>query len=134
MKTIVRMIEDELYDAENENGNHLSIDMRPPEIKQSLSPPEMLLSGLCACIAVDVVSILKKKRKTVNDLVTEANGIRRREHPRGFTYIMTKLTLTSPDTTEEELLKVSQLAMDNYCTVASTLNSELELSAEIIKP
>jgi len=107
--------------------------MRSPEIKQSLSPPEMLLAGLCACIAVDVVSILKKKRKTVNDLVTEAYGTRREEHPRGFTHILTKFTLTSPDTSKEELLKVSQLAMDKYCTVASSLNSELELSAEVIK-
>jgi len=134
MKTIVRMVEDEVYDAENENGNHLSIDMRPAEMKKSLSPPEMLLSGLCACIAVDVVSILKKKRKTVNDLVTVADGTRREEHPRGFTNIMTKLILTSPDTSEEELLKVSQLAMDKYCTVASSLNSELKLAAEIVKP
>ena len=134
MKSIVRMVEDEVYDAVNENGNHLSIDMRSPELKKSLSPPEMLLAGLCACIAVDVVSILKKKRRSVIALITEADGTRRETHPRGFTHITTKFILTSPDTTEEELLKVSQLAMDKYCTVASTLKSELALEAEIISP
>ena len=42
---------------------------------------ELVLSALTSCSAVDIVNILKKKRKTVNDLVIQAEGVRREQTP-----------------------------------------------------
>ena len=65
MRIVTTMIEDEVYESINENGNTLQIDMRTPELKKAQSPPEILLSSLAACGAVDIVMMLKKRRKTI---------------------------------------------------------------------
>ncbi len=56
MKTITRMISDEIYEAVNENGNSVKIDMRKVEDRESQSPTELLLSALAGCSAVDMAS------------------------------------------------------------------------------
>ena len=74
MKIITRMIEDELYEASNKYGNKVMIDMREQGIKQSQSPVEMLLSSLAACGAVDIVIMLKKRKKHIRRISNRNGG------------------------------------------------------------
>ncbi len=131
MKVTTRYIDTEVYESVNENGNKVGIDMRASEIKENQSPTELLLSALAACVAVDVVIILEKKRRTVNDLVIETNGQRRDEHPRGFINIDMHFILYSPDTPEEEMLKVTTMALEKYCSVGSTLKPPINITVEV---
>ncbi len=133
MKILTKFIEDEVYESVNENGNTVRIDMRQPSVKLNQSPVEILLSALNACAAVDVVLMLRKKRKTVTDLTIEAEGTRNEEPPRYFKKIHCKFVLISPDTTEEDLYKVTKLAIEKYCSVASSLKSEISFSTEVRK-
>ena len=66
----------------NENENKVEIDMRSASEKEHQSPTELLLSGLGACAAVEIVSMIKKRRKTFVDLKAEISGERREEHPK----------------------------------------------------
>ena len=127
MKIITRYVEDELYIAENENGNTINIDMRNSEDKKSLAPVEMMLASIAGCAAVDIVSMLKKKRKTFVDLKIETTGVRRDEHPRGLTHITSKYTLISPDTNLETFKKVAEMATNKYCSAASSVKAEIEV-------
>jgi putative redox protein len=131
MKIITRYIEDELYIAENENGNTIHIDMRNANDKQSLAPVEMMLASIAGCAAVDIVSMLKKKRKTFIDLKIETTGTRREEHPRGLTHITSKYTLFSPDTTLETFEKVAKMATHKYCSAASSVKAEIKVECEV---
>ena len=133
MKTVTRMIADEVYEAVNENGNAVMIDMRKVEERKSQSPTELLLSALAGCGAVDIVLMLKKRRKTVKGLVIETTGTRREEAPRYFTAIHCRYLLTSPDATEEELNKIAQLALEKYCSVATSLKSKITFSVVVKK-
>ncbi len=134
MKTITRIIEDYVYETTNENGNKICIDMREDHEKSSHSPMEMILGAVSGCVAVDIVSILKKKKKEVADFYIETSGIRRDNHPRAFTHIHSRYVLTSPNTTTQELDKIAKLALDKYCSVASSLKAEIEYSVEVIYP
>ena len=131
MKTTTRMLSDEVFEAVNENGNKVTIDTRKIEDRQNQSPTELLLSALAACAAVDIILMLKKRKKTVKDLVAETIGTRREEAPRYFTAIHCTYILTSPDATEEEFSKVAQLALDKYCSVASSLKSKVTFSVVV---
>ena len=133
MKTVTRMIAEEVFEAVNDNGNSIRIDMRKVEERQSQSPTELLLSALAACGAVDIVLMLKKRRKTVGGLVIETTGTRREEAPRYFTAIHCRYVLTSPDATEDELSKIAQLALEKYCSVATSLKSKITFSVEVKK-
>ena len=131
MKNITRYVEDELYHTTNENGDTIPIDMRPKGIKKGLSPMELVLAGVAGCAVVDIVLILKKKRKTVIDITVETEGWRNETPPKKFNRIHSTYTLISPDTTEEELAKAAKLTLDKYCSVASSLNVAIEFSVEV---
>ncbi|NJM26644.1 MAG: OsmC family protein [Bacteroidia bacterium] len=128
------MIEDEVYEATNQNGNSVNIDMRKAELKKGQSPTELLLSSLAGCGAVDIVIMLKKRRKTIQSFTIETEGNRRDDPPRYFTDIHCNYIVVSPDVTEEELYKTAKLALEKYCSVASSLKSNITFSVSVVRP
>lgn len=127
---------DKEYYTINESGNRLEIDMLAPEEKKAFSPTQLLLSGVISCAAVDIVAMIKKRRKTLIDFAGEVKGNRREEHPRKFMDIHVHYVITSPDLTHEEADRIVELAVTSYCSVASTINETTKLthSFEIVKP
>ena len=87
MKTTTRYISDYEYQSTSEFGATVDIDMTPGRTRKRQSPVELVLSALSACVSVDLVQILKKRRKTVNALTITAVGTIKKEHPRVFTHI-----------------------------------------------
>ncbi|MGL1885319.1 MAG: OsmC family protein [Reichenbachiella sp.] len=126
---------DKEYEATNQAGNTTSIDMLPQEEKKNQSPMDLVLSAVAACASVDIVSMIKKRRKTFVDLKAESTAERAEGHPAKFTKIHTKYIITSPDLTEKEAERIIDLAVNSYCSVASSLNPDIELahSFEIVK-
>lgn len=134
MLVTTRMLDDEQFESFNESGMSVTIDMRSGSARQRQNPPELLLSALTACASVDIVSILKKKRKSVLELNIATRGTRREDYPRAFTAIHCEFVLTTRDVTEEELLKAAALSIEKYCTVAASLKSTITWSAKIVAP
>jgi putative redox protein len=134
MKIVTRMVEEELYESTNKYGNKVMIDMREQGVKQGQSPVEVLLSSLAACGAIDIVVMLKKRKKQVVEFQIETEATRNAEAPRWLTAIHCKYIVTSPDVTEEELFKVARLSLEKYCSVASSLKSEITHSVQVIRP
>ena len=134
MKSITRMIEDEVYVSQNELGHEVRIDMRKPDFKESQSPVELLLSAVGACGAVDITIMLKRRKKSIIEFITETEGVRREEHPKSFTKVHCHYKVTSPDITEEELHKIAKLSLEKYCSVADSLKAEVTLSVEVVRP
>jgi len=133
MKITLGYKADEEFFSTNESGNKVEIDMLPASDKKHQSPTQLLLSALCACAAVDIVAMIKKRRKTFVDLEGTAEGQRREEHPRGFTNIHLNYKITSPDLTEEEAERIVSLATTKYCSVAASVSAEQTHSFEIIR-
>jgi putative redox protein len=130
----VRMKGDHEYESENPQGNVVKIDMYDPDLKKAQSPTELLLSALGGCSSVDAVLMMKKKRKTVQDFYVEVVGTRNEGVPAYFTHIEMKFVLVSPDATNEEFAKVITLAVEKYCSVASSIKSEITYSSEVQRP
>lgn len=125
---------DKEYEAVNSSGNIVPIDMYASGEKKAQSPMELLLSSLAACAAVDIVAMIKKRRKTLVDLKAEVTGIRREETPKYFTDIHVKYIVYSPDAKPEEIEKLVSLAVEKYCSVASTVSgvAKIEHSVKLI--
>ena len=128
MKMTTRYLADYEFEAENESGNKLHIDMYPAEQKRHFAPMQLVLAATGSCAAVDIVQILKKKRKTVWDLEIESEAVRRDEIPKKFTRINLHFILYSPDTKEEEFEKVVRMGVEKYCSVSVSLNPDIELA------
>lgn len=134
MKITTRYKEDELFVAENENGHSINIDMRHVDAKNSLGPVEMMLAAIAGCAAVDIVSMLKKKRKMLVDLIIETTGERKETHPRGLIQIHSHYTLVSPDTNVETFTKVAKMATDKYCSAADSVKAEIQVTCAVRLP
>ncbi|GAB2631577.1 OsmC family protein [Belliella aquatica] len=130
----VRMKADYEYEAVNQQGNVVEIDMYDAPNKKAQSPMDLLLSALAGCGSVDAVGMMKKKRKTIVDFYVEAEGDRNDGIPAFYKSIHLRFVLVSPDATEEEFKKVVALSVEKYCSVASSLKSEITFSAEVIRP
>jgi len=129
----LKMVADEEYESVNATGNKVSMDMYNGEEKKHQSPMELLLSALAGCSAVDAVSMMKKKRRTIIDFKVEAEGVRDEGIPAYYKTIHLKFILASPDATQEEFQKVIRLAVDKYCSVASSLKSEISYSSMVVR-
>ena len=134
MKIELKYKGDEEFETVNETGNKVDIDMLPADQKNHQSPTQLLLSAVTACAAVDIVAMIKKRRKTFVDLAAETSGERRDEHPRGFTDIHMKYIITSPDLTEVEAARIVDLATTKYCSVAASISANQTHSFEIVRP
>ena len=83
------------------------------------TPMEVMLQALAGCTAMDVLSMLRKKKKTINDFEIYLNSERASEHPRVFTKVNMTYELTSPDTNYDEFKYIVSLSQDKYCSVSA---------------
>ncbi|WP_258104109.1 OsmC family protein [Marinoscillum sp. MHG1-6] len=128
MKIKLGFKDDKEYYCENESGNRLEIDMLAAEDKKAMSPMQLLLSGVIACAAVDIVQMVKKRRKTLVDFYGEVEGTRREDIPKKFIDINIKYTFVSPDLTEQEAERLVNLGVTKYCSVSASLNPDINLT------
>jgi putative redox protein len=130
----VRMKADYEYEATNLQGNKVDIDMYDAPNKKAQSPMDLLLSALGGCSAVDAVLMMKKKRKTIVDFYINIEGTRNDGIPAFYTDIVLNFIIVSPDATEEEFKKVVTLSVEKYCSVASSLKSNITFTTEVKRP
>ncbi|HLJ67480.1 MAG TPA: OsmC family protein [Chloroflexota bacterium] len=100
-------------------------------------PMELLLTALGSCTAMDVVSILRKKRQHVTGYRIEVTGVRANDYPKVFTAITIRHILSGPDLSEDAARRAVELSEAKYCPAyamlskAAAITTELEVEAAI---
>ncbi|HET6512224.1 MAG TPA: OsmC family protein [Candidatus Kapabacteria bacterium] len=107
----------------NEHGHESVFDtsVKGGGFASAPSPVEHMLEAAGACMIMDIVPMLQKRKKNVIGMSVELTGSRREEHPRIFTSVHMNIRLTSPDVTKEELDMCIALSDEKYCTITNTL-------------
>jgi putative redox protein len=82
---------------------------------QGVRPMEMVALGLAGCTAMDVISILQKKRQQVTQFEVRVNAPRSAEHPKVFTRALITYIVTGKNVDESALLRSIELAATKYC-------------------
>jgi putative redox protein len=126
----IRLLNEKLHFEGNVDGNKaISIDYTPP-LGDNLgyTSLELLLLSLSSCVGSAVLTFLRKMHKTITAFTITANGIRKEEHPTCFKSISLFITLTSHDTTSEDMNKVLKLSEETYCPVWAMLKGNVEVN------
>ncbi len=100
------------------------------------SPIEMVLQSLAACSMMDVISILKKKRRDPGALIVEVDADRAAEHPKVFTAVRMLFRLESSDCPLSDLQRAVSLSIEKYCSVSAMLRQSgchIEWNAELVR-
>jgi len=103
----------------NELGHKTFFDTHPQSggDDSAPTPMEVLLESMAACSCMDIVPILKKKKKHVEDLRVIIKGERSEIHPKVFNDIHFIFELVSPDTELSDFEHAVELSMTKYCSV-----------------
>lgn len=128
MKMTVFHATEQRYSATNEAGDRLVID-GSGGVSLGVRPMEALLASLGSCTAFDVVEILSKRRTPVESYRIELTGERAEEHPRRYTRIHVRHVVSGEGITQKSLERAVELSHDKYCSVAASLNANIEYEA-----
>jgi putative redox protein len=93
-----------------------------------MKPSELLLSALGSCTAVDVVSILQKRRQQLTGLEIVVTGEQAEEHPKAFTHFHIRYIVTGVDINPTDVERAINLSEEKYCSVAATLRAGAEIT------
>ena len=125
-RAIIQHAGDDYFVAIAPSGHAQTLDTNTARA-HAASPMELLLLALGSCTAVDVVSILKKKRERVTDYRVEVSGERRDEYPRKYTRMEVRHILRGHSLSERAVAQAIELSETKYCSVAASLRPTVEI-------
>jgi putative redox protein len=110
-------------EARTEHAQLISMDADPPMGDDSAAgPKEALLAALAGCTAMDVASLLRKKRQVADSYEIEVSGETAETHPRVFRTISVEHRVGGA--VEAEALRRSiELSATKYCPVSAMLSA-----------
>ena len=134
MKVYLKQIDNFSLVARAESNHWLSIDEKVEDGGNGAasSPMELMLMSVASCSAMDVISILKKRRVENLQLEIEIEAERREEYPRIFTDIHLKYIVTGKDIKEKDVARAIQLSEDKYCSVMAMVKNTAKMTSEYV--
>jgi putative redox protein len=118
---------DQIYRATSDSGHTLTFDVARVE---GPTPMECVLMSLCGCTAVDVISILTKKRESFTALTVSAKAEKAKESPSVFVSIdlVYHVTGTVNHKSMEDAVRLSK---EKYCSVSAMLEKTATIAFTI---
>lgn len=126
----LKWINDMQFIARVGDGPAVVIDN--PESKGGPSPMQLVLMGVAGCIAMDVISIMQKKRAEVDDFQVNITGERAEDHPKRYTNIQIEFVLHGKDIKPKAAEQAIQLSETKYCSAIASLNASFESTYRIV--
>lgn len=98
-------------------------------------PMELILTGLIGCTAMDVISILKKKRQDVTNFRVTADAEQAEGHPHVFTIVRIHYIVEGHNIDSKAVERALELSETRYCPAQAMLSETvpMELTYEIVE-
>jgi putative redox protein len=96
-------------------------------------PMQLFAIGLAGCTAMDVISILRKKRQDVTAFEVRVHAEQSSDHPHVFTHIRIEYILTGRNLSADAVQRAIELSETKYCPAQAMLSkvAPIELSYTI---
>jgi putative redox protein len=122
-----KWIDNERFMGTATSGHSTIVD---GESKTASGPMELVLIGLCSCTAVDIVSILRKKREPFTSVEVHADTERAPEPPRVYTKIRLVYRVGG-QVSRKAIEDAIRLSIEKYCSVEAMLKKTAEVTYEV---
>lgn len=111
------------FTIQDANGHSMKMDIPVDQggHGEGFRPMQTVLAALCGCSAVDVVSILKKQRQSLTDLVIRVDGERQKGVEPALWEQVRLVFEMKGEIEPAKAKRAVELSMDKYCSVAETL-------------
>ena len=88
---------------------------------EGFRPMELMAISLAGCTAMDVLSIMKKKRQSLTSFEVKVDAERAEEHPKVFTQAEIQYLVTGHGIDEKALIRAIELSATRYCPAQGML-------------
>ncbi len=133
MKAEAHWVKGMLFTAKSDSSHTIVFDAAPDVGGEDSAsrPMEVCLMSLLACTGMDVVAIMRKMEIKWDSFKVEAVEVERAEkHPKVFTKIKLKYTVTGKNIPEKLYAKAVRLSYERYCSVTEMLRKTADITYE----
>jgi len=95
-------------------------------------PMEFMAVSLAGCTAMDVISILQKKRQEITAFEVRVRAQRAKEHPKVFTSAVIEYEVTGHGIQESALRRSIELSAQQYCPAQSMLAKVMPMKLDYL--
>ncbi|MBN2147059.1 MAG: OsmC family protein [Anaerolineales bacterium] len=90
-------------------------------------PMELLALGLIGCTAMDVISILQKKRQEITSFEVQVHAERAQEHPKVFTKAVIEYLIQGRSVDPAAVERAIELSATKYCPAQAMLEKVMQI-------
>lgn len=129
MTARAQLVKDMEFDVEASSGHHVMLDAAEHGggHDRGFRPMEMLLVGLAGCTAMDVISILRKKRQQVTSYEIQVRGERAEDHPMVYVDVTVEHIITGHGVDSAAVARAIELSETKYCGAGATISKTAKL-------
>ena len=113
-------------------GDSPNVILDNPDGKTGPTPMEMVLMGIAGCTAMDVISIMKKKRADVTGFQVNISGERADDHPKRYTKFLVEYVLEGKGLSSKDVERSIELSVTKYCSAIGSMSAPVETSYRIV--
>lgn len=95
-----------------------------------LRPMELMAISLAGCTAMDVISILTKKRQEVVGFEVKVQAERAEDHPKVFTQAVITYLITGHNVDEAAVVRAIELSAVRYCPAQGMLGKVMPIKLQ----
>lgn len=94
-------------------------------------PMELLAIGLAGCTAMDVISILTKKRQEVSSFEVHVHAEQADDHPKVFTHLAIEYIISGEALSREAVERAVELSSEKYCPAQAMFGKIVPMDIKI---
>ncbi len=120
---------DHRFDAGRAGGPTIRLDA---SATTGPSPVDGLISALGACVSVDIVDILAKRRTPVSALRIDVSGARANAVPASLTSVQLDVHVDGEGIERVHAERAVELAVTKYCSVRDSLRADIDVRWTVV--
>jgi putative redox protein len=131
MKAIVKQVKGCSFIGKADSNHWVAIDT-PKEtcgLEAASTPIELVLLALGSCSGADVVSILNKKKVSLNGIEINIEAERTDNYPMVFTKINLEYIFYGKNIDSKHVQRAITLSQEKYCSVSAMLKSSVSITS-----
>lgn len=120
---------DLIFKARTQRGEEIDFDA---EAQWGCIPTESLMLSVAGCLAIDVVSFLRKMKAEITDFRIDITGERNPTPPQFYKAFEMVIKISGENITPKKMERVIGLSQEKYCSVYHSLRNDLKVAVRYI--
>ena len=129
IREIITLVDGMHLQGNSRDGLVINMDSRQDGgMPEGPAPMELVLNAIGGCTGMDIIYIIKKRKRKLEQFEIRIEGIQRNTHPKVFEEINIACRAKGEGITIKELERAASLSMEKYCSVSAMLRDSIKIN------